>query len=145
MTVRAVASLDAMLVEGTWSGSILSIIEFLDSNLGAAYWGTRQIAFGSVIFLAIIRAWFKESYGVNWYPFIHGAASGYLSAMAVWISVFASVTLTGSPEPLRSIECQGPLTSLHRIVPAITMGYGLFDILDGFSHGIDFVRRFDAL
>jgi hypothetical protein len=51
----------------------------------------------------------------------------------------SSEALTGTAEPLRSILCHGPLTSLHRIVPAITMGYGVFDIIEGLSHGLDFV------
>ena len=29
-------------------------------------------------------------------------------------------------------ECTGPLTSLHRIIPAITQGYALCDIINGF-------------
>lgn len=32
-----------------------------------------------------------------------------------------------------------PLTSLHRILPAITMGYSVFDMLDGFHLRLDFL------
>jgi|AntRauTorckE5430_2_1112549.scaffolds.fasta_scaffold01243_5 hypothetical protein len=36
-------------------------------------------------------------------------------------------------EPIGSLqECGGPLTSLHRIIPAITQGYALCDIINGF-------------
>lgn len=38
-----------------------------------------------------------------------------------------------SPEPQGSLqECFGPLTSLHRIIPAITQGYAVCDIINGF-------------
>ncbi len=138
--MRPVAVLNAETVEGSFGGYILSFVDFLDSNLGASEWGTREIAVTTALILGIIRLLFGDAYGVNWYSFVHGVVSGYLSLMAVWLSVFAALPLTGVSEPLRSITCQGPLTSLHRIAPAITMGYGLFDILDGITHGIDFVR-----
>ena len=140
-TMRPVAVLlNAEVVKGTLAGSILSFVTFLDSNLGSSEWETRKVAVVTALVLGVIRIVFGDAYGVSWYSLTHGAVTGYLSAMAVWLSVFAAVPLTGMSEPLRSITCQGPLTSLHRFVPAITMGYGLFDIFDGFSHGIDFVR-----
>lgn len=140
--MRPPATIDASIVEGTWSSNTLALVDFIDTNLGAAEWTQRQIAMATVLILGMIRVTCKDAYNVNWYAFLHGIASGYLSLMAVWVSLFAATPLTGTPEPLRSIVCEGPLTSLHRIVPAITMGYGLFDILDGFEHGIDFVSRF---
>ena len=139
--MRPVAVLNPeVLVQGTVASHILALVTFLDSELGAWQWGTRQVAVVTALVLGIIRILFGDAYGVSWYSFTHGAFSGYLSAMAVWLSIFAAVPLTGMSEPLRSITCHGPLTSMHRFVPAITMGYGLFDIFDGFSHGIDFVR-----
>jgi len=41
--------------------------------------------------------------------------------------LFSFVEPTGSLQ-----ECAGPLTSLHRIIPAITQGYALCDIMQGF-------------
>lgn len=140
--MRPVAVLNTSAVHGTVGGIILSFVGFLDSNLGSADWEPRQVAIATAVILGVIRVTFADTYGVTWYSFIHGVVSAYFSAMAVWLSVFASVPLTGMSEPLRSITCQGPLTSLHRFVPAITMGYGLFDIFDGLSHGLDFVRVF---
>lgn len=140
---RPTAILDEAAVQqlqGTISGFILDCVEYMDTQWGAAEWTTRQVAVGTVIVLGMIRAMCHEAYGVNWYSLVHAAVTGYGSAMAVWLSVFAAVPLTGTAEPLRSIVgCGGPLTSLHRIVPAITMGYGIFDILDGVGHGLDFV------
>jgi hypothetical protein len=35
-------------------------------------------------------------------------------------------------EPFASLQkCLGPLTSLHRIIPAITQGYAVCDIVNG--------------
>ena len=143
--MRPPATLDLPNVEGTLNEFSLAFVDFIDTNLGAAEWTTRQIGLATVLILLFIRLTCKEAFNVNWYAFLHGIASGYLSLLAVWISVFDSTKLTGTPEPLRSIVCEGPLTSLHRIVPAMTMGYGLFDILDGFSHGLDFVRKLSCV
>jgi len=138
--MRPVASLNvAAIEEGSLGGYILSFVDFLDTNLGSSEWGTRQVALVTAIILGFIRMTLGHAYGVNWYSFVHGVASAYLSAMAVWLSVFSAVPLTGMSEPLRSITCNGPLTSIHRFTPAITMGYGLFDIVDGITHGIDFL------
>jgi len=140
MTVRPPPTLDSTLVEGTVSEWILSFVEFIDRWGGAAEWEPRLIGLVTVVVLGIIRLTCKDAYGVTWYQFIHAIFSGYLSFMAVWLNFFAAETLTGTQEPLRSFLCEGPLTSLHRIVPAITMGFGFFDILDGIGHGFDFVR-----
>lgn len=137
--MRSVAVLNTEAVQGTLAGHILSFVTFLDSDFGSSTWEPRTVAVVTVLVLGVIRILMGDAHGVSWYSLTHGAVSGYLSAMAVWLSIFAAVPLTGMSEPLRSITCHGPLTSMHRFVPAITMGYGLFDILDGFSHGIDFL------
>lgn len=54
--------------------------------------------------------------------------------MCIYLNASASVYLTGMEEPNRSlIACQGPLTSLHRIIPAITQGYAICDIIQGYQ------------
>jgi hypothetical protein len=141
MSFRPTATFDSTVVEGTLSGYILSFVEYIDTNFGATEWSGRQVALATVLVLGVLRATCKEAYGVSWYTLAHAAVSGYFSAMAVWLSVFAAVPLTDVPEPRRSILCQGPLTSLHRILPAITTGFGLFDMMDAHGHGLDFVRR----
>jgi len=35
--------------------------------------------------------------------------------------------------------CGGPLTSLHRILPTAALGYSIFDLIDGFTLGSDFL------
>eukprot|EP00934_Nitzschia_sp_Nitz4_P008546 Nitzschia sp. Nitz4//scaffold67_size101165//74513//75538//NITZ4_004536-RA/size101165-augustus-gene-0.15-mRNA-1//1//CDS//3329556495//8536//frame0 len=133
------ATLNLTQVEGTWSESILGFVDTLDQQLGANQWSERQVAIVTIIFLGFIRVTAAHTFNVNWYSMIHAGITGYLSLLAVFLSVFAAVPLTGTPEPVRSLMCQGPLTTLHRLIPAITMGYGLFDVVDGFSHGLDFL------
>jgi hypothetical protein len=133
-----VATLDLTLVEGTWSGTVLSWISVLD-DWGAATWNLRHVAIATALTLGLIRKAMHKNHGVDWYAFVHALVTGWGSLLAVYISVAAAETLTGTTEPLRSVLCQGPLTSLHRILPAITMGYALFDVVDGFTTGLDFV------
>jgi len=49
--------------------------------------------------------------------------------------------MTGVAEPLGSIQCNGALTSLHRIIPAITQGYAVCDIINGFRLGPAFLAH----
>jgi hypothetical protein len=138
--------LNVAAVEGTWSGSFLSLIHVFDETTGASEWSQspRQVAIISAILLGGIRAVCKQKYGVNWYSLLHAFLTGLLSFICVWLNEFAAVSLTGTTEPLGSILCKGPLTTVHAIVPAITMGFGVFDIIEGFSHGTDFVRKFSS-
>jgi hypothetical protein len=85
-----------------------------------------------------VRATLQKKRGIDWYAFVHALVTGLGSMACVYLDLFAAETLTGTPEPLRSCQCEGPLTSLHRILPAITMGYSMFDLLDGFTISIDF-------
>jgi hypothetical protein len=39
----------------------------------------------------------------------------------------------GVKEPLGSILCLGPVTNIHRLTPAITQGYAICDIINGFK------------
>jgi hypothetical protein len=89
-------------------------------------------------FLGIVRMIFGKKYNVDWWAALHHFVTGVGSAMAVYLDVFSSEALTDTPEPLRSCLCEGPLTSLHRILPAITMGYAVLDLIDGMKLGMDF-------
>jgi len=97
-------------------------------------------AVGAVTFgiLLAIRFTFKKYRGVDWYALIHAIITGYGSLFAAYLDAHAAEPLTGLAEPLRSCSCHGSLTSLHRVLPAITMGYATFDLLDGLTLGIDF-------
>ncbi|KAL7575592.1 hypothetical protein ACA910_020162 [Epithemia clementina (nom. ined.)] len=119
---------------------ILSFISKLDD------WGARTVNLlhvGAVTFVILlsIRVSAGKYRGVEWYALLHALVSGIGAVMATYLDVYASEALTGVPEPLRSCQCQGPLTSLHRFLPAITMGYATFDFFDGLTLGIDFAMH----
>lgn len=142
MTNRPTAgTLDTSSIEGTLIGSFVSAIEWVEQNYGAADWSPRHVVVVSALVLGFTRVVFKSKYGVDWYALLHAFVTGYASFVCVWLSVFNAEALTGTAEPLRSVLCQGPLTSLHRIVPAMTMGYGVFDIIEGWGHGKDFLMH----
>lgn len=136
---RPVISLDPSRVEGSWKESLVYGIHWIDDSFGAHEWGTRHVAVGSVIAIGVIKLLTGEWKGVRWYSLSHAVVTGYLSLVCVVLNIFAAEHLTGTTEPLRSVLCQGPMTSLHRVVPAITMGFGFFDIIEGLNHGPDFV------
>jgi hypothetical protein len=136
---RTVPNLNLEAVAGTTSGEFLSWIHRFDDVTAATEWTSIQVAVVTAIILGGIRVAFQQKCGVNWYSFIHATVTGLVSFICVWLNVFAAEALTGTAEPLGAILCNGPLTSMHAIVPAITMGFGVFDIVEGFSHGIDFV------
>lgn len=53
---------------------------------------------------------------------------------------FVPLLLFFSSELYNPGQCADkPLTSLHRILPAITMGYAVFDLLDSFDLRLDFL------
>ncbi|KAL3939571.1 MAG: hypothetical protein SGBAC_005718 [Bacillariaceae sp.] len=137
--MRAVATLDLSQLEGKWQGALVNGILWMDENVGMDQWTTRWIACMSVVFIAVVQLTIGDWKGVKWFSFFHAVASGYLSLICVLLNYFAAIPMTGTREPLRSMLCQGPLTSLHRIVPAITMGFGIFDIIEGLNNGIDFM------
>lgn len=142
---RPIATLDLSLVQGSWKETLLSAIYWIDETLGTHEWTTRKIAFCSLIVMGAIQLLAAERLGVRWYAFSFAVVSGCLSLVCVLLNVFAAEELTGTTEPLRSILCQGPMTSLHRIVPAIAMGYGLLDIIEGINHGTDFVSSWNFI
>lgn len=58
--------------------------------------------------------------------------------MCVYLDYSAATDIRGFPEPQGStLHCLGPLTSLHRILPSITLGYAICDIINGFTLGKD--------
>jgi hypothetical protein len=122
---------------GPVTTGILSCISILD-QYGAWTWNLRVVGLVTVLGLWCVRAALQKKRGIDWYAFLHALVSGLGSMACVYLDVFAAETLTGTSEPLRSCQCEGPLTSLHRILPAITMGYSMFDLLDGFTISIDF-------
>jgi hypothetical protein len=44
-------------------------------------------------------------------------------------------------EPLGTVLCHGPLTSLHRVLPTASVGYSVFDLIDGMVLGPAFMAH----
>jgi hypothetical protein len=100
---------------------MLENLHWLDETLGLASWTSRQIAVITAAILGLLYS--HEKWGIRWYSLLHAVSSGYLSLICVWTSY-------NHHSPSNMSLCDGPLTTLHRITPAITLGYGLFDILE---------------
>jgi hypothetical protein len=122
---------------GPVTTGILSLIKILD-DYGAWEWNLRVVGLVTVLVLWCVRATLQKKRGIDWYACVHAMVTGLGSMACVYLDLFAAETLTGTSEPLRSCQCEGPLTSLHRILPAITMAYSMFDLFDGFTISIDF-------
>uniref|UniRef100_A0A7S4HND2 TLC domain-containing protein n=1 Tax=Odontella aurita TaxID=265563 RepID=A0A7S4HND2_9STRA len=130
--------------------AILSFVSFLDSH-GAASWNLRYVAVVSGAILMAVHVLGKKvgpdgqkkinRGGVCWDGLLHGILSGVGSSLCLYLDFFAAEEISGSPEPMRSIRCEGPLTSLHRLLPAITWGYAMVDIVDSFTLGNDFLMH----
>ena len=118
--------------------SLLTGVALLEEH-GAWTWNLRLVGLSSSLFLLLVRLILKKKRGVDWYALIHAIISSGGAAACLYLDNTSSVRLTGSTEPFRAVMCQEPLTSLHRILPAITMGYALFDLFDGLFISVDFV------
>mmetsp|Transcript_13552 Transcript_13552/g.13132 ORF Transcript_13552/g.13132 Transcript_13552/m.13132 type:complete len:281 (-) Transcript_13552:196-1038(-) len=125
------------------SRGILSFISFLDESLGADTWTSRQVAVTSGVIFLCLQYQIGKKRGILVYSLLHALLSGVGSTACVYLDFFASETLTGAAEPLRSAACMGggPLTSLHAIVPAITLGYSICDTIHGMSLGGAFLAH----
>ena len=119
---------------------ILHGVEALDS-FGARDWNLRVVAVSTCAILSLMRIFFNKKYNIDWYALSHNFVTGVGSVAAVYLDFFSAQPLTGTAEPLRSCLCGGPLTSLHRILPAITMGYGVLDLIEGLHLGPDFAAH----
>jgi len=121
------------LAEGSTEDKLLSLVQSFDDLTGAPGWAqsSRLIALSTCVALFLVHKAVGKAYDVNWCSFMHASVVGIMSAVAVYINIYASESLTGTPEPLGQVLCQGPLTTFHSIVPAVTMGYGFFDIAEG--------------
>ena len=116
---------------------ILSVAASLE-QYGAWNWNLGVVALATLVVLIAVRNAFHKKRGVDWYAFLHAIVSA-LGALACSYIDFHAESLTGTPEPLGSCQCRGPLTVLHRILPAVTAGYSLLDLYDGYHISIDFM------
>jgi TLC domain len=127
------------------SNIFLQCIYYIDTQYGANEWNLRHVAIITAIILFSIKIIVSKKGGIDWYAFVHSIISAIGALICFYLDEYASSELTGVSEPLRSLQCTQsssiPLTSIHRIIPAITMGYAVIDMLDGiFYYGsLDFV------
>lgn len=130
------------LAAGSLESKFLGLIQYCDDLTGAESWAKSSVKIGffTVIALTIVHKILGRKMEVNWPSFVHAVFVGLMSFVASWLNIFAAEALTGTPEPLGGVLCRGPLTTWHSIVPAITMGYGIFDLQEGIRLGkTDFV------
>jgi len=114
-------------------------LNFIVTTLGAWELNHRSIAVVTAGCLFLIHLTLHKRWGVDWHSLVHALVSAIGSIACVYLDLFSSKTLTGTAEPLRMCQCAGPLTSLHKILPVITMGYALMDLLESLSMSIDFI------
>jgi hypothetical protein len=118
--MTALAAIDLLQTNksGPLTISILRFISLID-RLGAQDWSLRAVGAVSFVTLCIAR---KKRGGIDWYALLHAGVTAVGSLMCTHLDLFAAESLTGTPEPTRSCMCKPALTSLHRILPAVTMG-----------------------
>lgn len=106
------------------------------------------VAFISAIILGIIRYIFGNKYGIDSCAFIHAIITSIGAILCWYLDTYYYITISSNTdvnqmiwyEPNRSIiQCLSPLTSIHRILPAITLGYSILDFIHGLSLGYDFL------
>uniref|UniRef100_A0A7S4KBM9 TLC domain-containing protein n=1 Tax=Odontella aurita TaxID=265563 RepID=A0A7S4KBM9_9STRA len=140
---------------------LLALVALLD-NLGARSVSLRLVAFTTAAFLLGMRRTAGLKAGIEWHALLHALVVG-LGALgclalerhfeggedmggAITLDYSRARGLTeedarGMSEFHRSALCLGPLTSLHRIIPALTLGYSICDVLDSFKLGPAFLMH----
>lgn len=113
---------------------ISTLTSYLDS-LGAQTWSLRTVALMSAVVCLGIRITLGKKRGIDWDALIHAIISGVGSSICVYIDAKLP------NEPLSTLQCNGSVTGLHRILPAITQGYAICDIINGVSSGPVFVAH----
>lgn len=119
---------------------LLSGITYLD-EWGAWEWNLRWTSLVWVVVFGLIRFFLAERGGINWYALMHAIITGIGGAVCSYLSFVSAEHMTGTPEPLGTVLCHGPLTSLHRILPTAAVGFSVFDLLDGMRMGADFLSH----
>eukprot|EP00543_Licmophora_paradoxa_P008602 CAMPEP_0202449222 /NCGR_PEP_ID=MMETSP1360-20130828/7962_1 /ASSEMBLY_ACC=CAM_ASM_000848 /TAXON_ID=515479 /ORGANISM="Licmophora paradoxa, Strain CCMP2313" /LENGTH=301 /DNA_ID=CAMNT_0049067071 /DNA_START=46 /DNA_END=951 /DNA_ORIENTATION=+ len=140
-----VSSIDATLNRQWWRLAVVVV----DAGTGTdtdvpvpvTEWSPVWIAAVSALFFGAIKILMGKKCGIEWYGFLHAIITGIGALVVIYLNTFASEYLIGIPEPLAVATCQPPLTSLHRILPSITMGFAIIDTIDSFRIGWDFIAH----
>lgn len=131
-----------------WSASaILSLISFMDSTFHMNEWDGLAVAVVSLLVLQFVFHVLNTKYEVGWYALIHACVVGTGSLACSYLDRYSTIIMGGgSPHPLRLILCDGAgggggaLTSLHRVLPFVTLGFAFTDVMEGLQ-----LRRADYL
>mmetsp|Transcript_18622 Transcript_18622/g.37733 ORF Transcript_18622/g.37733 Transcript_18622/m.37733 type:complete len:271 (-) Transcript_18622:228-1040(-) len=120
---------------------IESGISLLDS-FGASSWSLRAVAFTTAALLLVMRKSVGEAAGIEWHAFFHAAVTGFGAWACQILDDASREEWNGENGP--GIDpgldpCGGPPTSLHRLLPALTLGYSICDILDSLKLGPAFL------
>lgn len=85
---------------------------------------------------------------VYWVYLAHHILTGIGSCVCIYLDRYAElINSSGTPNPLCVIRCEGPLTNLHRLLPSVSWGFGVFELVDGIKsadvsmiiHGVAFI------
>jgi len=129
------------------STSISSISKILLGNIGildsygAKEWRLRVVTVVSAVVFLGIKKTIGDKRKIDWDALANAIITGIGSLICMYLDYDAAEYLTGVSEPLGTISCNGPLTSLHRILPAIIQGYAICDIINGFHLGPAFLAH----
>jgi len=95
----------------------------LEEKWNLADWSYVHVAAASafVLFLAMLAL--GERGGIRWHSLVHAVVTGYLSLACVYLNY---------QNPAAHL-CEGTPTSFHLFVPAITLGYGAFDMFEAMT------------
>mmetsp|Transcript_8608 Transcript_8608/g.10791 ORF Transcript_8608/g.10791 Transcript_8608/m.10791 type:complete len:217 (-) Transcript_8608:1768-2418(-) len=77
----------------------------------------------------------NAKFKIDWDAFVHALVTSIGAVICLYLTFNSAMDIRGTVEPLGSLLCNGPLTSLHRILPSITQGYAICDIVNGFEVG----------
>jgi len=111
--------------------NVLNYFKKLDSNL-AAYSNPMIATTSSVLFLTI-RYQSGRKYKIDWESLVHALITGIGGSICLYLDLNV---LPG----FNNVRCHAP-TSLHRVLPAITQGYAICDILNGLQCGGAFLAH----
>ena len=104
------------------------------ATLDAASGNYRIIAVVSGCWWLTIKSTLGNSGGVYWFSLLHAMVTGVGGALCAYLDFFG-IPSDQVQEPLRSVQCAPALSPLHTILPMITLGYALSDLLEGLHIG----------
>lgn len=101
----------------------------------------RAIAATSALCFVTIRLVVGKKGGVEWDSFLHAlvVSAGVVRTLYVDFSTADQIHLFLLPPQM--MGCQNSSATLAKLIPAVSLGYAIFDLLEGFSRGPSFVMH----